>query len=61
MDKLRASPAEFSNFCIIWSKGINSVPYWSVRPEYTVLASKLVRITPLFRTRKNTDRIRRTG
>ena len=36
---------------------IDSVPYRLVRPEYTVPASKLVRITPLFHIGKNTGRI----
>ena len=35
---------------------IDSVPYRSVRPEYTVPASNPVRSTPLFRTGKNTGR-----
>ena len=39
------------------TNGVNSVSYRPARPEYTVSASKPVHITPLFRTRKNTDRI----
>ena len=35
---------------------IDSVPYRSVRPEYTVPASNPVRSTLLFRTGKNTGR-----
>ena len=35
-------------------RGVNNVPYRLVRSVYTVLASKPVRLTPLFRTRKNT-------
>ena len=38
------------------SKGVNSVPYRPIRLEYTVPASKPVRITLLFRTGKNTGR-----
>ena len=41
------------------SKGVNSVPYRPVRPKYTVPASKPVRITPMFRTRKNTERYKK--
>ena len=33
---------------------VNSIPYRTVWPEYTVSTSNLVRSTPLFRTRKNT-------
>ena len=33
---------------------VNSIPYRTVWPEYTVSVSNLVRSTPLFRTRKNT-------
>ena len=39
-------------------RGINNVPYRMVRLVYTLPASKPVRLTPLFRTRKN---IGRTG
>ena len=35
-------------------KVIDSVPYWPVRPEYTIPASNPVRSTPLFHTGKNT-------
>ena len=37
-------------------KVIDSVPYWPVRPKYTVPASNPVHLTPLFRTGKNTGR-----
>ena len=39
-----------------WRNVVNSVPYRPVRPEYTVPASNPVRLTPLFRTGKNTGR-----
>ena len=35
------------------TRGVNTVPYW---PVYTVPARKSVRLTPLFRTGKNTGR-----
>ena len=35
-------------------KGVNFIPYRSVQSEYTVPTSKPVRITPMFRTGKNT-------
>ena len=38
-------------------KGVDFVLYWLVQPVYTVPASKLVHITPLFRTGKNTGHI----
>ena len=38
-------------------KGVDFVSYRLVRSVYTILASKPVHITPLFCTRKNTDRI----
>ena len=38
-------------------KGVDFVPYRLVRSVYTVLASKPVHITPLFRIGKNTSRI----
>ena len=38
-------------------KGVNSAPYRPVWPEYTVSASKPDRITPLFRTGKNTGHV----
>ena len=37
-------------------KGVDFVPYRLVRPVYTVLVSKPIHITPLFRTEKNTGR-----
>ena len=49
--------SEVPRFLPALSKGVNSVPYQTVWAEYTVLASKPVRITPLFRTGKNTGRI----
>ena len=48
--------SEVPRFLPALSKGVNSVPYQTVWAEYTVLASKPVRITPLFRTGKNTGR-----
>ena len=48
--------SEVPRFLPALSKGVNSVPYQMVWAEYTVLASKPVRITPLFRTGKNTGR-----
>ena len=44
------------NWCLGSTKVVNSAPYRSVRLEYTVPASNLVRSTPLFRTEKNTGR-----
>ena len=41
----------------ILTKVIDSVPYRPVWSEYTVSASNPVRLTPLFRTEKNTRRI----
>ena len=41
-------------------RGVNTVPYRLVRPVYTIPASKLVRLTPLFRTGKNTGCTGRT-
>ena len=42
----------------IWiqTRGVNIVPYWLIWLVYTVPVSKLVRLTPLFRTGKNTGR-----
>ena len=42
----------------IWiqTRGVNIVPYWLIWLVYTVPASKPVRLTPLFRTGKNTGR-----
>ena len=37
-------------------KGVDFVPYRLVRLVYTVLVSKPIHITPLFRTEKNTGR-----
>ena len=37
-------------------RGMNTVPYRPVQPVYTVPANKLVRLTPLFCTIKNTGR-----
>ena len=48
--------SEVPRFLPALSKGVNSVPYQMVWAEYNVLASKPVRITPLFRTGKNTGR-----
>ena len=42
----------------IWTKEVNSVPYW---PVYTVLTSKPIQIPLLFRTEKNTDHTGYTG
>ena len=36
----------------LWNRGVNTVPYQSV---YTIPASKPVRLTPMFRTGKNTS------
>ena len=55
MDPARGDKGKY--FLCVFAKGVNSVPYWPVQPEYTVSASKLVRITPLFRIGKNTGRI----
>ena len=54
MDPARGDKGKY--FLCVFAKGVNSVPYWPVQPEYTVSASKLVRITPLFRIGKNTGR-----
>ena len=40
---------------------VNSVPYWPVRPEYTISVGNPVRLTPMFRIGKNTGRYLNTG
>ena len=40
---------------------VNSVPYWPVRPDYTVPIGNPVRLTPMFRIGKNTGRYLNTG